>query len=52
MLMYTAKHQTDHGDPNGEVRARTVRAKWVYNLIGRTTISTNQNPQSSQGLNH
>jgi hypothetical protein len=23
-----------------------------YNLIGRTTISTNQTPQSSQGLSH
>jgi hypothetical protein len=26
--------------------------KGVCNPIGRTTISTNQNPQSSQGLNY
>ena len=53
MQMYTAKHWTEHGDPNGDVRARTVEAEGVCNLIG-ITIITNQNPfpQSSQGLNH
>ena len=46
--MCTAKHWTEHGDPNGEVRARTVGAEGVCNLIGRTT-STNQ---ASPELNH
>ena len=30
----------------------TEGADKVCNSIGRATISTNQNPQSSQGLNH
>jgi hypothetical protein len=49
MQMYTAKHWSECGHPNGEVRARTVGAEGVFNLIGRTTISTYQIPQSSQG---
>jgi hypothetical protein len=49
--MYTAKHWTEFGDPNGEVRARTVGAEGVCNLIGRT-ISNNRIPQSSQERNH
>jgi hypothetical protein len=49
---YTAKYWTGHGDPNGEVRARNVGAEGVYSLIGRTTISTNEIPLSSQELNH
>jgi hypothetical protein len=52
MQICTAKHWTECGDPSGEVRARTVGAEGVCNLIGRTTISTNQIPQSSQGLDH
>jgi len=54
MRMLTANHQTEHRDPNGEVRRRTEGAEGVYNPIRRTTISTNQilYPQSSQGLNH
>jgi hypothetical protein len=32
-------------DPNREVRTRTVVAKGVFNLIGRT-ISTNQTPKA------
>ena len=53
MLMYTAKYWTEHGESEGEVRARTVGVEGVCNLIGRTTISTNQTPsQSSQRLNH
>jgi len=39
------------GDPNGGIRERTEGAEGVCNPIGRT-ISTNQIPQSSQGLNH
>jgi hypothetical protein len=49
---YTAKHWTEHGDPNREVRARTVGAEGVCNPIGRATISTSQTSQSSQELNH
>jgi hypothetical protein len=45
----TANHWTEHGDLNGEVRTRT---EGVFNSIGRTTVSTNQTPQSYQGLNH
>jgi hypothetical protein len=44
--MYTVKHWTEHGDPKGEVRARTEGAEGVYNLIGRTTISINQTPKT------
>jgi hypothetical protein len=50
--MFTANHQIDHGDPNGGVRGRAEGAEGVCKSIGRTTISTNQSPQSSQGLNH
>jgi hypothetical protein len=51
MYVYTAKHWTEHGETNVKVRARTVGAEAACHLIGRT-ISTNQCPQSSQGLNH
>jgi hypothetical protein len=30
-----------------KIRGRTDGTEGVFNLIGRTTISTNQNPQSS-----
>jgi hypothetical protein len=50
--MLTANHWTEHRILNGGVREKTEGAEGVYNPIGRTTISTNQNPQSSQGLNH
>jgi hypothetical protein len=43
MQMLAAKHQTEPGDPSGEIRGRTEGAKGVCNPIGRT-ISTNQNP--------
>jgi hypothetical protein len=52
MQMYTAEHWTESGYPNGKVRARIVGAEGVCNLIGRTTVSTNQNPQSYQELKH
>ena len=42
--MSTAKHWTERRDHSGEVRARTIGAEGVCNLIGRTTISTNQTP--------
>jgi hypothetical protein len=40
--MFAGNHWTEHWVPNGGVRERT-------NPIGRTTISTNQTPQNSQG---
>ena len=49
--MRIANHGTEHGVPNGGVRERTEGAEGVCNPIGRTTISTNQTPQSSQKLN-
>jgi hypothetical protein len=52
MQLFAANHWTVHRDPNGEVRERTQGAEGVCNPIGRITISTKQNPQSSQGLNH
>jgi hypothetical protein len=48
MWMLTANHWTEHGKPNGEVRERKEGAEGVYNPIGRTTVSINQIPQSSQ----
>jgi hypothetical protein len=52
MWRYTAKHWPERREPNGEVRARTIGAEGVFSPIGITTVSTNQTPQSSQGLNH
>jgi hypothetical protein len=52
MQILTANHGTEPGHPNGRVRRRAERAEGDRNPIGRTTISTNQTPQSSQGLNH
>jgi hypothetical protein len=52
MQMLAAKHWTEHGDPNGRVRGRTEGAEGVCNTIGRTTVSTNQTPQSSLRINH
>jgi hypothetical protein len=47
MQMLTVYHQIECRDSNGEVRARIEGAEEVCNPIGRTTISTNQTPQSS-----
>jgi hypothetical protein len=38
--------------PNGRVREKIEGAEDVCNHIGRTTISTHQNPQGSKRLNH
>jgi len=46
MRMLTANHQTEHRDPNGEVRGRTVGDEGVCKPIGRT-ISTKQPPCQS-----
>jgi hypothetical protein len=35
-----------------ELRGRTERAEEDCNPIGRTTVTVNWTPQSSQGLNH
>jgi hypothetical protein len=50
--MFAGNHCTECGLPNEGVRERTEGAEGVCNPIGRTTIPTNQTPQSSQGLNH
>jgi hypothetical protein len=50
MWMLVANHQTEHRDHNGGVRGRTEGAEGLWSPIGRTTISTNQIPQSSQEL--
>lgn len=42
MCMFVAKHQTEHGNPNGGVGGRIEGAELVYNSMGGTTISTNQ----------
>ena len=52
MLMLAANHQTEYWNPNGGVRGRIEGAEGDCNPIGRTTLSTNQTPQSSQVLNH
>jgi hypothetical protein len=49
--MLAAKYWTEHGDPNGGVRGRAEGAEGVFKPI-RITISNNQTPQSSQGLDH
>ena len=54
--MLTVNHWTEHRVPNGVVkggvRERTKGAAGVCNSIGRTAMSTNQTPQSSQELKH
>jgi hypothetical protein len=50
--MLTANHWTECGVPNRGVRERTEGVEGDCNSTGRTTISTNQSPKSSQGLNH
>jgi hypothetical protein len=52
MQLLAANHQTEHGDHNRGVRGRTQGVEEVCNLIGVTTISTNQTIQNSQGLNN
>jgi hypothetical protein len=47
--MHRVKHQTEHGDPNAKVGARTEGAEGVCHSIGRTIILTNQTPQKLPG---
>jgi len=52
--MQASKLWRECRDPNGEVRAKTIGAKEVCNafiVVEKTTILSNQTPQSSQGLN-
>jgi hypothetical protein len=49
--MQAAKHWTKHRNTKARASGITDRAEGVCNPIGRT-ITTNQIPQSSQGLNH
>jgi hypothetical protein len=44
--MLAANHYTEHRGLNGGVRGRNKEAGGVCNPIGRTAISTNQNPPS------
>jgi hypothetical protein len=48
----TANHWTEPRQSSGTIRERTEVAEGVCQPIGRTIVSTNQTPQSSQGLNH
>jgi hypothetical protein len=48
--MLLAKHWTKHRVQNGGARERTQGAEGVCSPIGRIIISTNQYPQSSQGI--
>jgi hypothetical protein len=50
--MLSAIHWTEHGVSNEGVRERTEGVEGVCNSIGRTAITTNQIPQSSQGLSY
>jgi hypothetical protein len=49
--MLESNHWTKHEVPNGGIRERTEGAEGVYYPIGKTTMSTNQTLQRSQGLN-
>jgi hypothetical protein len=51
MWMLAANYLTEHRIPNGGARESTEGAKAVCIPIGGT-ISTNQIPQTSNGLNH
>jgi hypothetical protein len=50
--MVAANHWTESRVPNRGVKERTEGVQGVCNPMGRTTISTNQNPLNSQGLSH
>ena len=52
MGIIAAEHETEHRDGSGGIRGRTEESEVVCNSIGQTAISTDQTPQSSQGLNY
>jgi hypothetical protein len=47
--MLAANQWTKHGVSNRKVREETEGVEGVYNLIGRTTILTNQTPPELPG---
>jgi hypothetical protein len=51
-VMVLANCWTKHWVPNGGGRERTEEVEVIWYPIGRTRISPNQNPQSSQVLSH
>ena len=52
MWIIAPNHHTEHRDPNGGIVGRIEESEGVCNSVGQTTISTNQIPQSSRGLNY
>jgi hypothetical protein len=44
--MLTASHWAEYAVLNRGVRERTAGVEEDFNPLGRTTVSTNQNPQS------
>jgi hypothetical protein len=50
--MLVVNHWTEHRVPNGGVREKIEGSEGVCNPPGRTTITTNQSLQSSQGLTY
>jgi hypothetical protein len=52
MQMPRANHISEYRDPDGGVREEIKGAEGLCNPTGRTTITTIQITQSSQGLNH
>jgi hypothetical protein len=50
--MLLTNYWTEHRVLNGGVKERTEGTDGVCNSIVKTTISTNQTPEKSQGLNH
>jgi len=50
MRRFAANRWTEQGDPNRGVREKTKGPEGVCNPIERTTILTNQNPQSHQPM--
>lgn len=52
LQILTANHWTETGDPNGRVRGMAKGALGDCKPTGRTTVSINSTPQSSQGLNY
>jgi hypothetical protein len=50
--MLSVNHFAEHRVPNRGVREGTGGVEEVCNPIGKTTISTNQNPQNSQELSY
>jgi hypothetical protein len=50
--MLTTNHWTLPRDSYGKVRGKNKGAEEDCNPIGRAKLSTNQSPQSNQGISH